>query len=143
MKKHVQRAVLHLMCQPDSSKRFFPNAKAVREAMDVFDNDTRTCSPNTKHGQTGGYIQYVCQSVCNNSQNLWFTILQHAEFLCLKQLTKSVVYNSPLAHIMLSFCKNINAPEIIQVVEREQGAAAGATRTLVGGGCTTWVNTSL
>ena len=41
---HVQRAALHLMCQADSSKRFFPNAQVVRDAMDVFDKDTRTCS---------------------------------------------------------------------------------------------------
>ena len=56
------------MCQPDSSKRFFPNAQAVRDAMDVFDKDTRTCSHNTKHGQTGGKIRYVCQSVCAKGQ---------------------------------------------------------------------------
>ena len=65
---HVQRATLHLMCQLDSSERFFPNAQAVREAMDVFDKDTRTCSHNTKHGQTGGKIRYVCLSVCAKGQ---------------------------------------------------------------------------
>jgi hypothetical protein len=30
---------------------------------------------------------------------------------------------------MLTFCTNVNAPEIIQAVEREQGAAAGPART--------------
>ena len=30
---------------------------------------------------------------------------------------------------MLNFCKNVNPPEIIQAVEGEQGAAAGAART--------------
>ncbi len=116
------------------------------EAMDVFDKDTRTYSHDTKHGQTGGKILYVCQGVCNYSLNL------------------SRVNNSPLTNNMLSFCvwnnslnpcctilhwhtacwvfcKNVNAPEIIQAVERKQGAASA--RTLVGGGCTTWVNSSL
>jgi hypothetical protein len=46
-----------------------------------------------------------------------------------KQLTKSMVYNSALANSMLTFCKNVNAPEIMQAVEREQGAAAGLART--------------
>ena len=46
-----------------------------------------------------------------------------------KQLTKSMVYNSALANSMLTFCKNVNAPEIMQAVEREQGAAAGPART--------------
>jgi hypothetical protein len=46
-----------------------------------------------------------------------------------------MVYHSPLAHSTLSFCKNINAPEIIQA--REQGVAAAAAHALVGGGCTT------
>ena len=46
-----------------------------------------------------------------------------------KQLTKSMVYNSPVANSMLTFCKNVNAPEIMQAVEREQGAAAGPVRT--------------
>ena len=46
-----------------------------------------------------------------------------------KQLTKSMVYNSALANSMLTFCKNVNAPEIIQVVEGEQGSAAGPART--------------
>ena len=40
-----------------------------------------------------------------------------------------MVYNSLLANSMLTSCKNVNAPEIIQAVEREQGAAAGPART--------------
>jgi hypothetical protein len=40
-----------------------------------------------------------------------------------------MVYNSALANSMLTFCKNVNAPEIMQAVEREQGAAAGPART--------------
>ncbi len=56
------------MCQPDSSKRFFPNVQAVRDVMDVFDKDTRTCSHNTKHGQTEGTIRYACESVCAKRQ---------------------------------------------------------------------------
>jgi hypothetical protein len=40
-----------------------------------------------------------------------------------------MVYNSALANSMLTFCKNVNAPEIMQAVEREQGAAAGPVRT--------------
>ena len=46
-----------------------------------------------------------------------------------KQVTKSMVYNSPLAHSMLSACKNVNIPEIIHAVEREQGASAGPSHT--------------
>ncbi len=38
-------------------------------------------------------------------------------------------YNSALANSTLTFCKNVNAPEIMQAVEREQGAAAGPART--------------
>ena len=38
-----------------------------------------------------------------------------------KQLSKSMVNNSPLVNIMLTFCENFNvAPEIIQVVKGEQ-----------------------
>ena len=40
-----------------------------------------------------------------------------------------MVYDSPLANSMLTFCKNVNAPEIMQAVEREQGAAAGPACT--------------
>jgi hypothetical protein len=39
-----------------------------------------------------------------------------------------MVYNSDVAKSMLTFCKTANAPEIIQAVEEEQGAAAGPTR---------------
>jgi hypothetical protein len=39
------------------------------------------------------------------------------------------VYNSELANTMLTCCKNVNAPEIMQAVEREQGAASGPART--------------
>ena len=46
-----------------------------------------------------------------------------------KQLSKSMVYDSPVANSMLTFCKNVNAPEIMQAVERELGAAAGPART--------------
>jgi len=64
---HVQRAV-NLMCladsPPDSSERFFTNAQTVRDAMGQFDQATHTCSHVTKHGQTGGRIRYVCESVC-------------------------------------------------------------------------------
>jgi hypothetical protein len=52
-----------------------------------------------------------------------------------------MVYNSALANSMLTFCKNVNAPEIMQTVEREQGVAAGPVRTT--GGCATWLNPSL
>ncbi len=38
-----------------------------------------------------------------------------------QQLTKSMLYNSPVAHSMLSSCKNVNIPETINAVEREQG----------------------
>ena len=55
---------VNLMCQADSSERFFPNSKALRKAMDQFDQSTRTCSHNSKHGQTGGRIRYVCVKVC-------------------------------------------------------------------------------
>ncbi len=34
-----------------------------------------------------------------------------------------------MAHSMLSSCKNVNIPEIINAVEREQEASAGAART--------------
>ena len=40
-----------------------------------------------------------------------------------------MVYNSDVAKSMLTFCKNANAPEIIQAVEGEQRAAAGQVRT--------------
>ena len=40
-----------------------------------------------------------------------------------------MVYDSPLANSMLTFCKNVNAPERMQSVERKQGAAAGPART--------------
>jgi len=42
-----------------------------------------------------------------------------------KQLTKSMVYNSHVAQRMVSSCKNVNVPEIMQAVEQEQGASAG------------------
>ena len=64
----VQRVSLHLMCQSDSSKRFFPNVETVRETTDVFDIDTRTCSQKTKYGQTGGKMWFVCLSVCVKGQ---------------------------------------------------------------------------
>jgi hypothetical protein len=41
----------------------------------------------------------------------------------------NLVYNSDVAKSMLTFCKTANAPEIIQAVEEEQGAAAGPART--------------
>jgi hypothetical protein len=40
-----------------------------------------------------------------------------------------MVYNSAAAKSMLNVCKNINAREIIQAVQAEQGAAAGPART--------------
>ena len=40
-----------------------------------------------------------------------------------------MVKNFPLVNSMLTFCKNVNVPEIIQTVEGEQGAAAGPTPT--------------
>ena len=64
---HVQSAV-HVLCQADAradwSGRVFQDAKAVREAMDIFDESTQNCSHVTQHGQTGSRIRYVCQSVC-------------------------------------------------------------------------------
>jgi len=42
-----------------------------------------------------------------------------------QQLTKSKLHNSAVAHSMLSSCKNVNIPEIIDAVEGEQGASAG------------------
>ena len=36
--------------------------------MDKFDQSTQTCSHVTQHGQTGGKIRYVCQSVCSKGQ---------------------------------------------------------------------------
>ena len=46
-----------------------------------------------------------------------------------KQLAKSMVYNSAVANSILTVYKNVNAREIIQAVEGEQGAAAGLART--------------
>ena len=64
---HVQSAV-HVLCQADpradSSDRVFQDAKAVREAMDIFDQSTHKCSHVTQHCQTGSRIRYVCHSVC-------------------------------------------------------------------------------
>ena len=64
---HVQSAV-DVLCQADpradSSDRVFQDAKAVREAMDIFDQSTHKCSHVTQHCQTGSRIRYVCQSVC-------------------------------------------------------------------------------
>ena len=40
-----------------------------------------------------------------------------------------MVKNSPLVNSMLTFCKNVNVPEIIRAVEGDQGAAAGPART--------------
>jgi hypothetical protein len=36
-----------------------------------------------------------------------------------------MVYNSHVAQRMVSSCKNVNVPEIMQAVEQEQGASAG------------------
>ena len=44
-----------------------------------------------------------------------------------KQLTKSIVYKSLLTHSMLSSCKDVNIPEIVHTVEREQGAGPSHT----------------
>jgi hypothetical protein len=64
---HVQSAV-DVLCKADpradSSGRVFKDALAVREAMDIFDHSTQTCSHVTQHCQTGSRIRYVCQSVC-------------------------------------------------------------------------------
>jgi hypothetical protein len=64
---HVQSAV-DVLCQADprvdSSDRVFQDAKAVRDAMDIFDQSTHKCSHVTQHCQTGSRIRYVCQSVC-------------------------------------------------------------------------------
>ena len=46
-----------------------------------------------------------------------------------KQLTKSMVYNSQVAQRMVSSCKNVNVPEIMQTVEQGQGASAGPSRS--------------
>jgi hypothetical protein len=156
--------------------------------MDLFDKDTRTCSHNTKHGQTGGTMWNACESVCAKGQqckrypgscefgtstkvetpkgkcdmqnNCCFKVIISEErknhvkqsdgdqfsvsenssifdhsLTCSalgassKQLTKSMVYNSDVAKSMLTFCKNANAPEIIQAVEGEQRAAAGQAHT--------------
>jgi hypothetical protein len=40
-----------------------------------------------------------------------------------------MVYNSPLANSILTFCQNVNVPEIIQSVEGEQGVAGPARTT--------------
>jgi hypothetical protein len=61
---HVQSAAFHLMCQTDSSEQFFPKTRTVRVVMHVFDQSTRTWSHNTKYGQRGGKIWYVCESDC-------------------------------------------------------------------------------
>jgi hypothetical protein len=58
---HVQSAV-DLLRQadspPDSSERVFPNSKAVREAVDKFDQATHTCLHVTHRGQIGSRIRY-------------------------------------------------------------------------------------
>lgn len=190
----VQHAVLVLCqadqacCPPHSSGGVFANPKAVKEAMDKFDQSTQTCSHVTQHGQTGGKIRYVCQSVCAKGQlckqnpascdfatakkvgpatgkcglqdrcpfKVIFSterkkggkqsggdqysiahggsIFDHSATCSAlgapsKQMSKSMVYNSAAAKSMLSVCKNINAREIIQAVQAEQGAAAGPART--------------
>jgi hypothetical protein len=43
--------------------------QAVKEAMDQIDQTTRTCSHVTQHGQTGGTIEYVCESVCQKDNS--------------------------------------------------------------------------
>ena len=40
-----------------------------------------------------------------------------------------MVYNSHVAQRMVSSCKNVNVPEIMQAVEQEQGASAGPSRS--------------
>ena len=188
-------------CPPLSSGRAFPNPKAVKEAMDKFDQTSQTCSHVTQHGQTGGKIRYVCQSVCSKGQvckqnpascdfatakkvgaatgkcglqdRCPFKVIFSTErkkggkqsggdqysiahdasifdhsLTCSalgapsKQLSKSMVKNSPLVNSMLTFCKNVNAPEIIRAVEgsKEQHLVRHAP---IGGGCTTWLNKSL
>jgi hypothetical protein len=55
-------------CPPHSSGRVFPNPKVVKETMDKFNQNTKTCSHVTQHVQTGGKIKYVCRSVCSKGQ---------------------------------------------------------------------------
>ena len=40
-----------------------------------------------------------------------------------------MVYNSQVAQRMVSSCKNVNVPEIMQAVEQGQGASAGPSRS--------------
>ena len=59
------QSAVDVLCQADpradSSDRVFQDAKAVREAMDIFDQSTHKCSHVTQHCPTGSRIR---SSVC-------------------------------------------------------------------------------
>jgi hypothetical protein len=78
------------------------------------------------HGKQSGGDQF---SVLEDPTILDHSLMCSALGASSKQLTKSMVYNSDVAKSMLTFCKTANAPDIIQTVEEEQGAAAGPAHT--------------
>ena len=79
-----------------------------------------------KGGKQSGGDQFSVSGVCSIFDH---SLTCGALGASSQQLTQSMLFNSPVAHSMLSSCKNVNIPEIINAVEREQGASAGAART--------------